>query len=126
MKILVVDDEAYIRQLLSYNLKLDGHDVILAENGLNALEKVKEKPELILLDVMMPEMDGLETCAKLKGNPDTREIPIFMLTAKSQMRDIEDAFKIGADDYLTKPFDPLDLNNRILSKINAFRKSRSK
>jgi len=126
MKILVVDDEANIRNLLSYNLKLDGHQVILAENGVEALKKIKEKPDLVLLDVMMPEMDGLETCSKLKGNPDTRHIPVFMLTAKSQMADIEEAFRLGADDYLTKPFDPIDLNNRILKKLKQYKEAKNK
>lgn len=124
MKILVVEDEAYIRHILKYNLELDGHSVLLAENGEEALEQMQEKPDLVLLDIMMPVLNGLETCAKLKSNPKTKDIPVFMLTAKSQINDIEEAFRVGADDYLTKPFDPDTLSERINSKLENFRKSK--
>jgi len=124
MKILVVEDEANIRHILKYNLELDGHSVVLAENGQQALEQMSEKPELVLLDLMMPVMDGLETCKKLKADPATKNIPVFMLTAKSQIRDIEEAFRVGADDYLTKPFDPDALSDRINTKLENFRKSK--
>ena len=125
MKILVVDDEANIRQLLQYNLQLDGHNVIVAVDGEDGLRKVSEKPDLILLDVTMPRLDGLQTCVKLKANPKTRSIPVFMLTAKSQLMDAEKAFRAGADDYLTKPFDPDKLNDRILFKMNKYKKLKS-
>ncbi len=123
MKILVVDDEAHIRQLLKYNLQLDGHVVLLAENGKVALDKVKENPDLILLDIMMPEQDGLETCRLLKADVKTRDIPVFFLTARSQTTDIEKAFQAGGNDYLTKPFDPNTLNDIILQKYDKCRKS---
>ena len=113
MKILVVEDEANIRQVLKYNLELDGYDVITANDGTEALEKVKEAPGLILLDIMMPRMGGLEVCKRLKKDPATSDIPIFMLTAKSQLNDIEEAFRAGADDYLPKPFEPKELLLRI-------------
>ncbi|RKY47321.1 MAG: two-component system response regulator [Candidatus Neomarinimicrobiota bacterium] len=101
MKILVVDDEENIRKLVHYNLILDGYDVIMAVDGKEGLEKaIQEKPDLILLDIMMPEMDGLEVCSRLKKNPETRDIPIFMLSAKGQMQDLEDAFEVGADNYI--------------------------
>ncbi len=124
MKILVVEDEANIRHILKYNLELDGHSVILAENGEEALAKMDESPELILLDIMMPVMNGLEACKILKNDPETKDIPIFMLTAKSQINDIEEAFRVGADDYLTKPFDPDALSSRIEAKLENYRKSR--
>ena len=124
MKILVVEDEANIRHILKYNLELDGHSVILAENGEEALAKMDESPELILLDIMMPVMNGLEACKILKNDPETKDIPIFMLTAKSQINDIEEAFRVGADDYLTKPFDPDVLSSRIKAKLENYRKSR--
>ena len=124
MKILVVEDEANIRHILKYNLELDGHSVILAENGQPALDKMNEKPELILLDIMMPVMNGLETCKVLKADPATQDIPVFMLTAKSQINDIEEAFRVGADDYLTKPFDPDALSDRINAKLENFRTSK--
>lgn len=124
MKILVVEDEANIRHILKYNLELDGHTVLLAENGEVALEQMDEKPDLVLLDIMMPVLNGLDTCTRLKANPETKDIPVFMLTAKSQLNDIEEAFRVGADDYLTKPFDPDVLSERINTKLENFRKSK--
>lgn len=123
MRILVVEDDANIRYILKYNLELDGHEVELAENGAQALEKLEPLPELILLDVMMPVMNGLEACAKIKSNPATKGVPIFMITAKSQLADIEEAFRAGANDYLTKPFDPASLGDRIREKMDRYRKS---
>jgi len=124
MKILLVDDDDNIRNLISYNLQLDGHTVEIAENGFDCLKKINNNPDLVLLDIMMPEMDGLQTCIKIKANPATHNIPVFMLTAKSQMNDIEEAFKIGADDYLTKPIDPNTLNDRILKKLQRYNESK--
>jgi len=118
MKILVVDDEENIRKLVKYNLLLDGHDVVVAVDGKEGLEKaVSENPDLILLDIMMPEIDGLEVCSRLKKNPDTRNIPVFMLSAKGQMQDLEDAFAVGADNYITKPFDVSKLSETIEFKL---------
>lgn len=122
MKILVVDDEENIRKLVHYNLILDGYDVIMAVDGKEGLEKaIQEKPDLILLDIMMPEMDGLEVCSRLKKNPETRDIPIFMLSAKGQMQDLEDAFEVGADNYITKPFDVDKLSEIIQFKLNKMK-----
>jgi two-component system alkaline phosphatase synthesis response regulator PhoP len=122
MKILVVDDEENIRKLVKYNLILDGFEVVLAVDGKDGLEKaVSEKPDLILLDIMMPEIDGLEVCSRLKKNPDTRDIPIFMLSAKGQMQDLEDAYEIGADNYITKPFDVEKLSEIIMFKLNKMK-----
>jgi len=125
MKVLVVEDEANIRQVLKYNLELDGYDVILANNGEEALKKVQDGPELILLDIMMPGIGGIEACRRLKEDPATSSIPIFMLTAKSQIDDIEKAFKAGADDYLTKPFEPKELSTKISIKLENYRKKQS-
>ncbi|HAE86392.1 TPA: two-component system response regulator [Candidatus Marinimicrobia bacterium] len=125
MKILVVDDEENIRKLVNYNLILDGYDVILAVDGKEGLEKaIQEKPDLILLDIMMPEMDGLEVCSRLKKNPETRDIPIFMLSAKGQMQDLEDAFDVGADNYITKPFDVDKLSEIIQFKLNKMKEKK--
>ena len=124
MYILVVEDEQEIRFLLKYNLELDGHEVDTAGNGKNAMEKIEDrKPDLILMDIMMPEVDGIEATLKIKSVPENSTIPIFMLTAKSQLSDIETAFKAGADDYLTKPFDPESLNERIMVKYEKFKKN---
>lgn len=123
MKILIVEDDSNIQHILKYNLELDGHEVTLASNGEDALKKLNPKPDLILLDVMMPVMNGLETCTRIKSDPETKMIPVFMITAKSQLVDIEDAFKAGANDYLTKPFDPSTLSIRIEEKMERYRKS---
>ncbi|KUK52317.1 MAG: putative response regulator (CheY-like receiver domain and DNA-binding HTH domain), partial [Marinimicrobia bacterium 46_47] len=84
----------------------------------------QEKPDLILLDIMMPEMDGLEVCSRLKKNPETRDIPIFMLSAKGQMQDLEDAFDVGADNYITKPFDVDKLSEIIQFKLNKMKEKK--
>ena len=117
MKILVVEDEANIRQILKYNLELDGHEVSLAVNGRDALEKIVDVPDLILLDLMMPVMGGLELCGLLKSQPETRNIPILMLTAKTQEQDIREALNAGADGYLTKPFEPEIISSLIDQKL---------
>ncbi len=122
MKILVVDDEENIRKLVNYNLLLDGYDVAMAVDGKEGLEKaISEKPDLILLDIMMPEIDGLEVCSRLKKNPETRDIPVFMLSAKGQMQDLEDAFAVGADNYITKPFDVSKLSEIIEFKLKKLK-----
>jgi DNA-binding response OmpR family regulator len=123
MKILVVEDESNIQHILKYNLELDGHTVDLASTGAEAMTKLNPLPDLILMDVMMPEMNGLEACLKIKSDPSTRQIPVFMITAKSQLGDIEEAFKVGADDYLTKPFDPTTLSARIEEKLERYKQS---
>jgi len=125
MHILIVDDEENIRFVLKYNLELDGHSVIEAKHGEEALGHARSEIDLILLDVMMPVMNGIETCKRLKADPDTRDIPIIMLTAKSQLVDIEEAFRAGADDYLTKPFEPDQISSKIEAKLEKIRKARS-
>jgi len=101
--ILVVDDEKDIVDLLSYNLSKEGFAVITARNGKEALEKVKQKPELIILDVMMPEMNGLQVIQELKKDKKTASIPVLLLTAKGSETDEIVGLEIGADDYIVKP-----------------------
>jgi two-component system, OmpR family, alkaline phosphatase synthesis response regulator PhoP len=101
--ILVVDDEKDIVDLLSYNLSKEGFAVITARNGKEALEKVKQKPELIILDVMMPEMNGLQVIQELKKDKKTASIPVLLLTAKSSDTDEIVGLEVGADDYIVKP-----------------------
>lgn len=109
-RILVVDDEKHIVRLVQLNLERAGYEVITAYDGLEALEKVRsERPDMIVLDVMMPRMDGFETLQRLRANPETSEIPVIMLTAKSQEQDIFKGWQSGADCYLTKPFNPMEL-----------------
>src|SRR5262245_37046771 len=104
-KILAVDDERAILRLVQVNLERAGYRVVMASDGREAMEKVaSERPDLIVLDVMMPYMDGFEVLRTLKRNPATRDIPVIMLTAKAQDADIFEGLKSGADCYLTKPF----------------------
>jgi DNA-binding response OmpR family regulator len=115
-KILVVDDELEIRDLLTEVLTGEGYDVIQASNGVEALELVeKEEPQVILLDVMMPGIDGVEVCRRLKEEDKTRFIPIIMVTAFED-RDV-DAFVMGADDFVTKPFSLVELSFRVGSML---------
>jgi len=125
--VLVVEDEEHIRSVLDYNLRLDGFDVQLAPDGPAALELVsRHRPDLVLLDWMMPGMDGLEVLAKLKAAPATADIPVFMLTAKGMLTEVERAMKAGVDDYITKPFDPIHLGKIITRKLDEHAKVESK
>ena len=109
-KILVVDDEQPIVRLLQVNLERNGYEVITASNGKEALEQVAlEQPDMLVLDVMMPFMDGFEVMQVLKASPATREIPVIMLTARSQDMDIYQGWKSGVDCYLIKPCNPTEL-----------------
>ena len=109
--ILVVDDEARMIRFIQANLEMDGFRVISASNGLQALDKVRTQlPDLVILDVMMPEMDGFET---LKMIRESSRVPIIMLTVKAEDTDKHVAFTAGADDYLTKPFSPRELGDRV-------------
>ena len=118
ISVLVVEDEEHIRRVLEYDLKLDGFSVYLAEDGPSGLKLAREKrPDVVLLDWMMPEMDGLEVLTQLKQDPNTANIPVFMLTAKGMMHDVGQALCRGADDYITKPFDPMELGRTIKKKL---------
>jgi two-component system, OmpR family, alkaline phosphatase synthesis response regulator PhoP len=113
-KILVVEDEEEIRELVGYNLGKQGYQPLLAETGEEGLRLVRsEKPDLIVLDLMLPGVDGLEVCRTLKRDPATEAIPLVMLTAKGEESDIVTGLEMGADDYLTKPFSPRVLIARI-------------
>jgi two-component system, OmpR family, alkaline phosphatase synthesis response regulator PhoP len=109
-KILVVDDERHIVRLVEVNLQRAGYDVVTAYDGIEALEKVKsEKPDMLVLDVMMPRKDGFEVLQDLQANPGTADIPVIMLTAKAQDADIFKGWSSGVSSYLTKPFNPREL-----------------
>ena len=111
MKILIVDDEALLVKGIRFNLQNEGYEVISGSNGLEALELVQnQNPDLVILDVMMPEMDGLTACTKIREFSD---VPIIMLTAKTDDMDKLIGFDLGVDDYLTKPFNILELKARI-------------
>jgi two-component system alkaline phosphatase synthesis response regulator PhoP/two-component system response regulator VicR len=109
-KILVVDDERHIVRLVQVNLERAGYQVVSAFDGKEALKKVdSEQPNLIVLDVMMPHMDGFEVLKRLRGNAATKNIPVIMLTAKAQDADVFRGWASGVDCYLTKPFNPMEL-----------------
>lgn len=109
-RILICDDDPVILRLLQVNLELEGYEVLLANDGENALEVANaEKPDLVILDIMMPKLDGYQTCAKLKESPATTDIPVIFLSAKAQQADIDKGREFGVEDYLTKPFDPNEL-----------------
>lgn len=113
-KILVVDDEVDILELLKYNLKKEGYNVKTVTNGIDAVETAKEfLPDLVLLDIMMPHQDGVETCRQLREQPEMDNTFIIFLTARSEEYSEVAAFDIGADDYITKPIKPRALMSRI-------------
>ncbi|MEE4355700.1 MAG: response regulator [Desulfococcaceae bacterium] len=112
--ILIVDDEEDILELLRYNLAAEGYDIICAESGEAALELAESrKPDLIVLDLMLPGIDGLDVTRLLRKNEKTLHIPIIMLTAKGTESDVVTGLELGADDYVTKPFSPRILNARV-------------
>lgn len=116
IKILLVDDEPDILEIVGYNLSLEGYQIITATNGVEAVKKAKkEKPQLIILDVMMPEMDGIEACEHIRNIPDLNETIITFLTARSEDYSQVAGFDAGADDYITKPIKPKVL----VSKVKA-------
>ena len=111
--ILIVDDESYIVTSLSYVMKNAGFEVDSAGDGEEALEKVKAKaPDLIILDIMMPKLDGFEVCKAVRANPEWNSVRIIMLTAKGRDSEREKGLELGADDYLTKPFSTRDILKR--------------
>ena len=113
-KILIIEDEKAIVRMLDYNLKKEGFRALSANNGEDGLDMArKEHPDLILLDLMLPEMDGLEVCKAIKNDTKTAHIPIIILTAKAQETDKIVGLELGADDYMTKPFSPRELIARI-------------
>lgn len=109
-RILICDDDTVILRLLQVNLELEGYEVLLAHDGEEAVGVAeKEKPDLVILDIMMPRMDGYQAVEALKGNEATASIPVVFLSAKAQQSDINRGLQHGVADYLTKPFDPSEL-----------------
>lgn len=117
-KILVVDDTAHIQNLLSQMLATQGYEVQVAADGISALEAVEASPpDLILLDIMMPEIDGYEVCRRLKADPRTRDIPVIFISALGEMDDKVEAFAVGGVDYVTKPFQPKEVQARVRTHL---------
>jgi len=113
-RILIVDDEPFILKSLSFVLTKEGFRIETATNGLEAMEKIRrEKPDIVFLDIMMPKMNGMEVCRWIRDDPLLRNIYVIILTAKGQEMDRERGFSIGADEYMTKPFSPSSVVQRI-------------
>ncbi|MCD8554143.1 response regulator [Seleniivibrio sp.] len=117
MRVLIADDELRLRKVVALHLKKSGFDVYEAGNGQQAVEMAKELvPDVIVLDVMMPEKTGLEACAEIKSVPELASIPVVLLTAMAESDDIKKGRDAGADEYLTKPFSPKELIDIIKSR----------
>ncbi len=113
-RILVVDDEIYIVHILEFTLTMEGYDVVTAADGDEALRKVEQdRPDLLVLDIMMPRMDGYEVCRRLREQEETSDLPVILLSAKGRPIDRETGMEVGANDYIVKPFSP----RRLLEKI---------
>jgi DNA-binding response OmpR family regulator len=109
-RVLICDDDPVILRLLEVNLEIEGYEVMKANNGAEAYDlAIAELPDVIILDIMMPRLNGYETCQKLKENEATSSIPVVFLSAKAQQSDVELGKSYGVSEYLTKPFDPADL-----------------
>lgn len=122
IKILLVDDEPDILEIVGYNLSNEGYQVITAENGVEAVKKAKkELPQLIILDVMMPEMDGIEACETIRSNPELKDVVITFLTARGEDYSQVAGFDAGADDYITKPIKPKVLVSKVKALLRRFK-----
>ena len=112
--VLVVEDDPVILRLLEVNFELEGFTVVLAHDGSEGIEAARaNQPDVIVSDIMMPHTSGIELVETLKADPDTKAIPIILLSAKAQTSDLKAGLEAGADDYVTKPFEPLDLVERV-------------
>lgn len=119
--ILVIEDDPDIRELIGYNLKREGFELILCNNGQDGLDAaLNNNVDLIILDLMMPKLNGIEVCKRIRETPEKRNIPIIMLTAKSEETDIVFGLGVGADDYITKPFGLKELVARVYTRLRSF------
>jgi two-component system, OmpR family, alkaline phosphatase synthesis response regulator PhoP len=126
-RVLVVEDEQDVAELLRYHLTKEGYEVTLVGNGADALKRAREsKPDLILLDIMVPQLNGWEVCRRLKKDPDLAQIPVIMVSGRVEEGDKVLGFEVGADDYVTKPFSPRELIARIRAVLRRGRPTDSK
>jgi DNA-binding response OmpR family regulator len=113
-RVLLVEDDPVILRLLEVNFELEGYEVLSAHDGAEGIEMAKaQRPDLVISDIMMPNVSGIELVEALKGDGDTSGIPIILLSAKAQSADVKAGMEAGADDYVTKPFEPLELVERV-------------
>ena len=112
--VLVVEDDPVILRLLEVNFELEGFEVLSAHDGAEGIEMARDqRPDLVISDIMMPNLSGIELVEQLKGDAETASIPIILLSAKAQSADVKAGMEAGADDYITKPFEPLELVDRV-------------
>ncbi|MCD4674213.1 MAG: response regulator [Anaerolineaceae bacterium] len=122
-KILIAEDEQDIRALITFTLQFAGHQVVAYKDGQEALEAAgQETPDLILMDVRMPRMDGFEACRQMKADPTLKDIPVVFLSAKGQESEINIGYEAGAVEYLLKPFAPDELTHRVNDLLQKYRK----
>ena len=114
LTVLVIDDDPVILELLRVNFEIEGFDVICAADGVEGFRRAQEhQPDVVISDIMMPRRDGLQLLSDLKGDPSTEKLPVILLSAKAQKTEVQQGLDLGADDYITKPFDPLELIDRL-------------
>ena len=114
LTVLVIDDDPVIVNLLRLNFEMEGFRVVTAKDGAEGLDQVHaEHPDVVICDIMMPKLDGFEVATALKGEQATKDLPLILLSAKAQQLDIDRGKDIGVDDYVTKPFDPMELVDRV-------------
>ena len=119
-RVLIADDNEQNRELLDAYLAEEGYEISMSTDGQETLDAINaQQPDLILLDIMMPRMSGYEVCEQIKASPETRDIPVLMVTALNEMGDIEKAVKAGCDDFLTKPVSQLELQTRVKSLLRV-------
>jgi DNA-binding response OmpR family regulator len=112
--VLVIDDDPVILELLRVNFEIEGFDVICATDGEEGLKRAQaDHPDVVISDIMMPRRDGLQLLSDLKANAETENLPVILLSAKAQRNEVQQGLDMGADDYITKPFDPLELIDRL-------------
>ncbi|GAG90070.1 unnamed protein product, partial [marine sediment metagenome] len=117
-KILVIEDDPSALRLIEYTLQQEGYQVLTVPNGLEGLRKARrEEPDLIIIDIMLPGIDGFEVCHRLRAEPQTAKLPILILSAKAREMDKATGLTVGADDYMTKPADPLEIISRVESLL---------
>ncbi|MBV8160245.1 MAG: response regulator [Acidimicrobiia bacterium] len=123
LSVLVVDDDPVILRLLQVNFELEGIGVVTAVDGDEGLKLAQsDPPDLVISDIMMPKVNGLELLAALRSSPDTAALPVILLSAKAQVADVQRGLELGADDYVTKPFDPLELIDRVYKVVAKSRR----
>ena len=123
LSVLVVDDDPVILRLLQVNFDLEGIDVVTAVDGEEGLKMAQsDPPDLVISDIMMPKVNGLELLAALRSSPGTAAMPVILLSAKAQVADVQRGLELGADDYVTKPFDPLELIERVYKVLAKSRR----